>query len=472
MFWDQTSGLTEALLTLESIKKILWIDDVSYVLGQKKKEFQIYRVEHAIATLILSSLNPISTFTAINHTKLYYTQIISSSNEASKKALEEGYVYRWGQDSVINLINKQYDDYEFEEIWCFNILSQEKQFLVQLDFKNYVDNSILHPSLVEDMELSPDESKLAFSIWRLGRPEPGKTGHCIDIVVLEIPKNKTYYLHAENQITIKRSPCWINNNELVFTEENYAKKEFRLWLWNSLHGTTKECNVDIGSERPTSLLWNSEKSLLMVSSSTTLLSISLSQHTVEKIQIPESLLSKDSYQECTSFDHHFHFLASIVEDLTTPPQVVLYDLKREQLTNLTALNSDKENILLGKIEPLTITTKDGITAKGFLLYPVDHEPGKRYPLIIATYGFHGKRYALNVEEWHSSFPAQFFANEGYCVLLLNPPSDNSQGMVNDSEKARKQCGWQKLRVFEQAVTTLVNQGLVDENKVGLYGWSH
>jgi dipeptidyl aminopeptidase/acylaminoacyl peptidase len=147
-------------------------------------------------------------------------------------------------------------------------------------------------------------------------------------------------------------------------------------------------------------------------------------------------------------------------------------LKSEQLTNLTTLNADKQNIALGKIEPLTIKTKDDVTAEGFLLYPVDYQPGKLYPLIIATYGFHGKRYALNAEEWHSSFPAQIFAKEGYFVLLLSLPPDGSQAMVNDSEKARERCGWQKLHVFEQAVTTLVDKKLVDANKVGLYGWSH
>ena len=104
---------------------------------------------------------------------------------------------------------------------------------------------------------------------------------------------------------------------------------------------------------------------------------------------------------------------------------------------------------------------------------MDYNPKKRYPLIIATYGFKGKRDALNAEEWHTYFPAKVLAKEGYFVLLLNTPNgDNSQTMTNASEQAREKCGWQKLKVFEQAVIMLVSKELVNENKIGLYGWSH
>jgi hypothetical protein len=325
--WDKKMGSSTAPLSLDSIKKILWIQDAAYVLGQKEKEFQIYRVENATPTLLVSSLNPISTFTAVNQNKLYYTQIITSSKEALKKTMEEGYVYRWGQDTVGNLFDKEYEHYEFEEVWCLDIASKKKQFLTKFDFKNYLDNPnpVFHWSVIEAMELAPDENKLAINLWRRGRPELGETGRCLDLVVFEISKNKTYHLSAENHITIKRNPCWMNNKELVFVEEDYAKKEFKLWLWNNLTNTAKKLDFDIGHERPTSLVWNKEKNLLMVSSLRTLFGISLSQHTLDKITIPENLLPKNSWEESISFDNNLHFLASTIEDVQTSPQVVLYD---------------------------------------------------------------------------------------------------------------------------------------------------
>jgi dipeptidyl aminopeptidase/acylaminoacyl peptidase len=71
----------------------------------------------------------------------------------------------------------------------------------------------------------------------------------------------------------------------------------------------------------------------------------------------------------------------------------------------------------------------------------------------------------------SSFPAQTLAGEGYLVLLLNAPG-TSQGFKGDSEIARQLEGWNKLELFEQAVDLLVERGIGDPNKVGIYGWSH
>lgn len=470
--WDKQSGSTTATpLPLDEIKKILWVGNAVYALGQKEKEFQIYRIENDTSTLLVSSLNPISTFTTLNQNKLYYTQITSTPDEKIKKEKEEGYAYRWGQDMTLTLINKEYKHYEFEEIWSLDIPSETKQLLTKFDFKNYFDNPSLHHSLISAIELSPDESKLAININRLGNPRLGAPTFCEDLIVLDLQKNKTYNLLAENQITIKRNPCWINNNELIFIEENCANKEYNLWLWNSLSGVPKKLKFDIGHERPISLLWSNKKNLLIVSCGEILFKISLAKNTKETIQVPANLLSKDFWTESISFDDGLHFLASTIEDVNMPPQVVLYDLQSKQLTTLTTLNPGIENIDLGKIEPITIAANEDMEAKGFLLYPVDYTPTKRYPLIIATYGFLGKRYALYVEEWHSSFPAHILARNGYFVLLLNTPRDRSQMMINNSVEAREQCGWQKLTAFEHAVTTLVERGLVDENKIGLYGWS-
>src|SRR5437868_13025876 len=79
---------------------------------------------------------------------------------------------------------------------------------------------------------------------------------------------------------------------------------------------------------------------------------------------------------------------------------------------------------------------------------------------------------MNAEEWHSSFPSQVCSSEGWFVLMLNDIPSASQTYINASTKARDEEGWQMLKVFETAVTILGDDGLVDANKVALYGWSH
>lgn len=161
--------------------------------------------------------------------------------------------------------------------------------------------------------------------------------------------------------------------------------------------------------------------------------------------------------------------AHVLEDVNTPPQVVVQDKNSGQITYLTSLNSHLSSIARGYVEPIDVVA-DECTVKGYLVHPVNKEVSKRYPLIIATYGFKGKTFIADAE-WHSSFPAQVLANEGYYVLLLNH-CGLAQNLVGNSQKAREIEGWNVLKVFERAIDLLDEKGIVQSEKVGIYGWSH
>lgn len=162
--------------------------------------------------------------------------------------------------------------------------------------------------------------------------------------------------------------------------------------------------------------------------------------------------------------------AKIVEDSNTPSQLVVREKETGKILFTTSLNSYLNQVSRGYVESFTVPVDDHLSAKGYLIHPVQKEAGKRYPLIIATYGFSGKKFIAEAE-WHSTFPAQVLANEGYYILLLNHLG-LAQNLVGDPEKARQIEGWNVLKAFEQAVALLDQQGFINPNQVGLYGWSH
>ncbi|CDZ80130.1 Prolyl oligopeptidase family protein [Candidatus Rubidus massiliensis] len=169
-------------------------------------------------------------------------------------------------------------------------------------------------------------------------------------------------------------------------------------------------------------------------------------------------------------DHNDLINAYVSEDVNNPPQVVVQKKDSEEVFHLTSLNKHLDFVSRGLVEPVTIATGDKLSVKGYLVHPVNKEEGKRYPLIIATYGFRGKSFIADAE-WHSSFPAQVLANEGYFVLLMNH-CGLAQNLVGNSNQAREIEGWNVLKVFERAVDVLNEKGLINPNQVGLYGWSH
>jgi dipeptidyl aminopeptidase/acylaminoacyl peptidase len=159
-----------------------------------------------------------------------------------------------------------------------------------------------------------------------------------------------------------------------------------------------------------------------------------------------------------------------MEDSHTPPDITVLDLRTGKLDPLTDLNPECKYYRLGKIEKLEVKNKYGTEEIAYLLYPVNYQPGQKYPLIVATYGFSGG--FITDAEWHSSFPAQTLAGEGYVVLLLNVTSSTGQEVANDPERARWAEGWNMLATVDAAVQLINSMGLSDGRRIGLYGWSH
>jgi dipeptidyl aminopeptidase/acylaminoacyl peptidase len=78
---------------------------------------------------------------------------------------------------------------------------------------------------------------------------------------------------------------------------------------------------------------------------------------------------------------------------------------------------------------------------------------------------------LTVAEWHSTFPVQTLAGQGYATLMVND-SDGGEHGAGSPVKAREKEGWNTLSTFESAVQMMVQRGIADPDKLGLYGWSH
>jgi dipeptidyl aminopeptidase/acylaminoacyl peptidase len=62
--------------------------------------------------------------------------------------------------------------------------------------------------------------------------------------------------------------------------------------------------------------------------------------------------------------------------------------------------------------------RDGQEIEGLLMYPVEYESGKKYPLIVYV---HGGPESHHSNGWLSRYstPGQVMAGKGYLVLYLN-----------------------------------------------------
>ena len=112
-------------------------------------------------------------------------------------------------------------------------------------------------------------------------------------------------------------------------------------------------------------------------------------------------------------------------------------------------------------------SSDKFQVQGWLLYPANFDPAKRYPLVVSV---HGGPSSANFPSWPQRWNAVLPSN-GYFVLLPNPRGSYgggeafTQANVND-------FGYGDLRDIEAGVDASVKAAPIDPNRTGIIGWSY
>ncbi len=138
------------------------------------------------------------------------------------------------------------------------------------------------------------------------------------------------------------------------------------------------------------------------------------------------------------------------------------------LMQLTHFNDGLEKTW-GKTASLT-WHDEGFSVQGWLHFPADYDPGKKYPLIVLV---HGGPAAAATSHWggHGSLSGTAFSSLGYFVLEPNPRGSYGQGEAFAAAN-RKDFGYGDLRDILAGVDAVLAKYPVDPQRVGLTGWSY
>jgi len=112
---------------------------------------------------------------------------------------------------------------------------------------------------------------------------------------------------------------------------------------------------------------------------------------------------------------------------------------------------------------------DGFNLQGWLLYPKNFDPGKRYPMVVSVHGGPGAMV-------HSSWPgphsfAVALSADGYFVFFPNPRGSFGQGEAFTRANV-KDFGYGDFRDIMTGVDQVMKQAPVDEHRLGITGWSY
>ncbi len=153
--------------------------------------------------------------------------------------------------------------------------------------------------------------------------------------------------------------------------------------------------------------------------------------------------------------------AGVHADFATPGDVALVALPGTgEPRKLTAVNADLlQGKDIGKQEELWFTAEDGNHAHGWLVFPPDFDPAKKYPLIMEI---HGGPFAMYRGIF--DFRYQVFAANGYVVLYTNPRGSTGYGEAFSQAIDRAYPSVDYLDLMA-GVDATIARGFVDEDRM-------
>ncbi len=174
----------------------------------------------------------------------------------------------------------------------------------------------------------------------------------------------------------------------------------------------------------------------------------------------EATISGGSIKDAVSVSNDGK-VAFVESSFTTPPELYLLASDTGDITQLTHLNAG--------LKPTAKTislewANEGYHVQGWLTYPADYDPAKKYPLIVSV---HGGPSASVGARWGNSM----WSRRGYFEFQPNPRGSFGQG-ERFVQANVKDFGYGDLRDILKGMDAVEAKASIDKTREGLTGWSY
>ena len=133
----------------------------------------------------------------------------------------------------------------------------------------------------------------------------------------------------------------------------------------------------------------------------------------------------------TGFDIVGDRIVAARQDFKHPTDLYALDSRGANLTQITHFNADRlRDIRFGDYEFFNFTGALGATEQGYIMKPVDYQPGKKYPVAFMIHG--GPQGAWNVD-FHYRWNPEVYAGAGFVVIAINPHGSTGYGQAFTNE---------------------------------------
>ena len=188
---------------------------------------------------------------------------------------------------------------------------------------------------------------------------------------------------------------------------------------------------------------------------------------------PISRVTREAGTHSVTLDHGFSRFVDVFSDTSTPPTITLRSLRDGSAIHTIHSTDDPrvDELALAPPELVTIQSRDGETLHGALYRPAPEFGDGPHPTVIYVYG--GPHVQIVDNHWSMtcSMRQQYLRSQGYLVFCLDNRGSARRGLAFEGV-IKHRMGDVEVRDQVDGVRWLIDSGLADPERVGVYGWSY
>ncbi|WP_340077691.1 S9 family peptidase [Leptobacterium sp. I13] len=188
----------------------------------------------------------------------------------------------------------------------------------------------------------------------------------------------------------------------------------------------------------------------------------------------KKLLTPQTGNNSAKFSSDYTYFINTHSSAYSPYRYTLHRSKDgKELKEIVNNNKLEEKLIAYNLPKKEFTTINvhGNELNMWMMKPVDFDPEKSYPLFMFQYSGPGSQQVSN--RWHGSndYWHMLLAQQGYIVVCVDGRGTGYKG-ANFKKLTYKELGKYEVEDQIEAAKVLGEQSFIDENRVGIWGWSY
>lgn len=186
---------------------------------------------------------------------------------------------------------------------------------------------------------------------------------------------------------------------------------------------------------------------------------------------PIEMETGETFFKDVSLSNDKKMLAMVTQSPSGPPEACITKINDFKPVQASNVNNALLSYPSAHTEKITWSSTDGLQIEGLLTYPVNYDKKRKYPLLLVIHGGPMGFFDETFLGTPSVYPLAAFAQEGFFILRPNPRGSSGYGKAFRTDNIHDLGGRDFVDLIS-GIDILIQQGVVDEKRLGVMGWSY